>query len=164
MIKLTQGVTSDSEPLPNPMTWEEYARFTSKQARYCIDEKTGALELIGEERPRMQSDGKMSQEEYYAFVEKTFAGMLALIKKKNYDYVAGAGDAFANFRRSEPVVDCLKGAWVRWGDKVQRVDAFFKNGKLAVENEGLDDALKDCLGYSMVMLGIIHERIKQGVK
>lgn len=103
----------------------------------------------------------MSQEEYLHFLGEMFGGMQDLIRKKNTDYTAGAGDAFANFRRSEAGgVDLLKSAWVRWGDKVQRVDAFFINGMLSVENEGLEDGLKDIIGYSAIMLGILEESKK----
>jgi hypothetical protein len=163
MITLQQGVTSDSEPLPNPMTWEEYARFASKQARYCIDEKTGALELIGEEIPKMQNTGRMTKEEYYTFVEKLFADMLAMIKRKSADYCGKEDDPFKNYRRAENVgVDPLAGLAVRFEDKVARVESFFQNGNL--QNESFEDAWLDIIGYSCSALGVLHERKRLGGK
>lgn len=119
----------------------------------CIDERSGSiLPYTITERP------PTSKLVYYTFVADTFHTLTQLIKRKNADYTAGADDAFANFRRSEPVVPMLEATWVRWGDKIQRVDAYFRNGKLEVADEGLDDALKDVIGYTMIMLGQLKER------
>lgn len=151
MGKFKQGVTGDSDMQPLPMTEEEYKDMAYERYN-CIDERSGHIGFA-----ELPKTGKMRKVEYYAFVEKTFADMLQLIKRKNADYTAGADDAFANFRRAEPVVPMLEATWVRWGDKVQRVDAFFRNGKLEVTDEGLEDALKDMIGYSMIMLGELKE-------
>lgn len=124
----------------------------------CIDEKSGQVESIEfESAIRRFIPARTSKADYYKFVEQTFAEMLELIKRKNADYTAGADDAFANFRRAEPVVPMLEATWVRWGDKIQRVDAYFRNGKLEVANEGLEDALLDVIGYSMILLGELKE-------
>lgn len=152
MGKVKQGVTGDSEMPPLPMSEEDY-KASIYQRYNCIDERSGRIDEMAFKLPH-----RTTKAEYYAFVEKTFADMLALIKRKNADYTAGADDAFANFRRTEPVIPMLEATWGRWGDKVQRVDAFFRNGKLEVTDEGLEDALKDIIGYSMIMLGELKER------
>lgn len=168
MGKVKQGVTGDSEMPPLPMSEEDY-KATIYERYNCIDEKSGRVERLAayfeslpNYVPYTEEDYKQalktSKAEYYAFVEKTFADMLQMIKRKNADYTAGADDAFANFRRAEPVVPMLEATWVRWGDKIQRVDAFFRNGKLEVANEGLEDALLDVIGYSMIMLGELKEK------
>lgn len=43
-MKVFEGITSDSEPKPNPMG-DDYGKFVMQ--RYNIDERTGAVELIG---------------------------------------------------------------------------------------------------------------------
>jgi hypothetical protein len=98
-----------------------------------------------------------SHADYLAFLEETFTNLIELIRRKNLDYTAGQDDAFANFRRSEPKVKAIDGAWVRWGDKVNRVDAYFKRGKLEVQGEGLEDALLDTIGYSAILLALLKE-------
>lgn len=174
MGKVKQGVTGDGDMPPLPMTEEEYKAMAYERYN-CIDERSGRIEQAVPGRSEiglhieagliealdyftLKAERKRtSKADYYAFVEKTFADMLALIKRKNADYTAGADDAFANFRRAEPVVPMLQATWVRWGDKIQRVDAFFRNGKLEVTDEGLEDALLDVIGYSMIMLGELKE-------
>lgn len=100
----------------------------------------------------------MTQEEYMKFAEETFAEMLELIKAKNTDYTAG-GDAFANFNAAADYgVDPIVGLAVRMGDKTKRVQSFCKNGKLEVVGEGIEDAFKDHIGYSVIALGMLHER------
>jgi hypothetical protein len=151
---------------PLSMSEEDY-KASIYQRYACIDEKSGRVEEIGGWKgagcldwPDWQKNKPqpMSKTDYYAFVQDTFESLLALIKRKNADYTAGADDAFANFRRAEPIVPMLEATWVRWGDKIQRVDAYFRNGKLEVANEGLEDALLDVIGYSMIMLGELKEK------
>lgn len=152
MGKVKQGVTSDGEPQGVFMSDDDYKALTYQRYN-CIDERTGQVtEAV------VVEDIRTTKAEYYAFVQNTFDNLLALIKRKNADYTAGADDAFANFRRAEPVVPMLEATWVRWGDKIQRVDAYFRNGKLEVANEGLEDALMDVIGYSMIMLGELKEK------
>lgn len=161
---IKQGVTHDGEPQSVHMTEPQYKDFVYERYN-CIDERTGRIEeqaYDDEALPRyleqVLAERRTSKADYYAFVQDTFDSLLALIKKKNADYTAGADDAFANFRRAEPVVPMLEATWVRWGDKIQRVDAYFRNGKLEVANEGLEDALLDVIGYSMIMLGELKEQ------
>lgn len=102
---------------------------------------------------------QLTKAEYLAFIEKTFAEMTTLIKAKNSDYTAGSDDPFANFRQSVDYgVDPLSGVMVRVGDKLQRIKSFTKAGKLEVANEGVEDAFKDLIGYSLIALGMLSER------
>lgn len=147
-----QGVTHDGEQQSVHMSEPQYKDFVYERYN-CIDERTGQVTEVV-----VSAGRKMTKAEYHAFVQETFSKMSKLIKAKNEDYTAGADDAFANFRRAEPVVPMLEATWVRWGDKIQRVDAYFRNGKLEVANEGLEDALLDVIGYSMIMLGELKEK------
>ena len=71
-------------------------------------------------------------------------------------------DPFANFRGSEAFgVHRLAGLAIRMDDKFQRVKAYLNNGELKVENEGIEDAFKDMIGYAALALGMIEEQKRQ---
>jgi hypothetical protein len=98
----------------------------------------------------------MTSTSYIEFVEETLLGMVALIKKKNSDYTGGLGP-FANFEESLDFgVDPLTGLCLRMQDKWQRVKSFINQGKL--ENEGIEDAFKDIIGYSCLALGMLEDK------
>lgn len=102
---------------------------------------------------------QLTKVEYMKFIESTFSEMATLIKAKNSDYTAGSDDPFANFRQSVDYgVEPLSGVMVRVGDKLQRIKSFTKNGKLEVVNEGVEDAFRDLIGYSLIALGMLSER------
>ena len=42
-------------------------------------------------------------------------------------------------------------------DKMQRIEAYLKSGKLEVPGEGVDDAFRDLIGYSCLALGMLKE-------
>lgn len=110
-------------------------------------------------KPATNLKNQLTKAEYMAFIEKTFSEMTTLIKAKNSDYTAGSNDPFANFRQSVDYgVDPLSGVMVRVGDKLQRIKSFTKNGKLEVVNEGVEDAFRDLIGYSLIALGMLSER------
>ena len=101
---------------------------------------------------------EMTKEKYRAFVREKLAEIIKLIDAKNEDYSHGT-DPFANFRISDGVgVDPLVGLWIRMEDKCQRVRAYLKRGDLKVPGEGIDDAFRDLIGYSLLALGMIKER------
>ncbi len=95
---------------------------------------------------------------YLEFVKKTLDELQVLIKAKNSDYTNGAGP-FANFdQASEFGVDPFKGLMVRMGDKMQRIKSYCSKGALQVANEGVEDALKDLIGYSLIGLAMLDEK------
>lgn len=99
----------------------------------------------------------MNKKEYVEFVRKTFDDMHALIQRKNTDYSGKGDDPFANFRKASLVgVDPIAGVVVRLLDKVSRVESFFQNGNL--QNEALEDAFLDLIGYSCIALGMLKEQ------
>ena len=87
--------------------------------------------------------------------------MLKLLNKKNNDYTAGSQTAFANFEGSKEYgIDPLIGLCLRMHDKTKRIQTFCQKGFLDVDNESVEDAFKDLIGYSVIALGMIHDSNK----
>ncbi len=100
----------------------------------------------------------MTNEQLIAFCESTSRGILNLMERKNNDYTGGESP-FANFEQSSDFgVDPIVGLSVRMGDKMKRIQTFCKNGKLSVTNEGVEDAYKDLIGYSLLALAMLNDR------
>ncbi len=117
------------------------------------------IELVTRPIETKAYTNKLNKAEYMTFVSHTFAVMYDLIKAKNSDYTAGSEDPFANFRQSSDFgVEPLNGLMVRMGDKLQRIKSFCKNGKLEVVDEGVEDAFRDLIGYSLIALGMLSEK------
>jgi len=98
---------------------------------------------------------------YFQFIDETFTDMRALIERKNNDYTAGSRetDPFRNFREARDFgIDPLAGLANRMNDKFNRVKAFCATGNLAVKTEGVEDAFKDMIGYSLLALGMLQEQ------
>jgi len=75
--------------------------------------------------------------------------------KKQKDY-GTANDPFANVRgATEFGLSAPMGAFIAMNDCMQRVKSFCKNGKL--ENEPLDNALRDMAVYSLIALVLWEE-------
>lgn len=88
------------------------------------------------------------------------SSVLKLMKSKNHDYSAGQGP-FANFQMSESLgVEPEIGLMIRMMDKMQRVRTYLEQGSLKVPGEGVVDAANDLLGYSLLLGGMIRERVK----
>ena len=80
--------------------------------------------------------------------------------KKSADYGVGE-DPLANLRASERFgIPAWVGAMVRAQDKMQRVQAFVRNGSL--KNESLEDSLLD--GAAYFILALVLYRESQGPK
>jgi hypothetical protein len=103
----------------------------------------------------------MTSQEYLDFMKKELGSIQELVSKKNADYT-NQGSAFANFDKSiEWGVDPLIGLLVRVEDKMQRLKSFASMGKLQVEGEGPEDALRDVIGYSCIALAMLSEGRKE---
>lgn len=106
----------------------------------------------------------MTQEELFKFQEKTFADLLALMKQKNNDYTNNAGhhnnDALKNFKLVEHYNVCTveQGMFARMSDKMSRLASFISSGTLSVKGESVADALKDLVGYSVLLLAHLEEK------
>lgn len=82
-----------------------------------------------------------------------------LMVKKNNDYTDGSVDPFANFRISttlnvEPVIGIL----LRMQDKMQRIKTFINKGTLQVNDESVQDSLRDLINYTVLIGGLIEEK------
>lgn len=99
----------------------------------------------------------MTAKQLIKFCKDTAQSVVGLMEKKNNDYTAG-GSPFANFEQSANYgVDPIVGLSIRMGDKMKRIETFCKNGKLSVDNEGVEDAYKDLIGYSLIALAMLEE-------
>lgn len=111
------------------------------------------LEKINKSMTRPQ---ETTAPEYHPGFVSTLQRMLDLHKKKIQDY-GNAEDLLANLRGSiefgfPPEV----GVFLRMADKMHRLQAFARKGKLA--NEGVDDTLIDIANYAVLALILIEER------
>jgi len=105
---------------------------------------------------------RMDKSTYFNILEREVASILSLMKNKNKDYTAGGGP-FANFEQAKEFgVEPLLGLSLRLGDKFKRVQSYFKNESLAVKSEGIEDAYRDIIGYSLIALAMLHEKKMQG--
>jgi hypothetical protein len=84
-----------------------------------------------------------------------------LHNKKQKDYGTNE-DPFANIRASEEFgVPAWLGAILRGNDKMSRIKAFVKKGKL--ENESLEDSLIDLSVYGIIALTLYRERKEKNI-
>ena len=101
----------------------------------------------------------MTKEKFEEFTKSLFSKMSNVLKDKNNDYTAMSTDAFANFEQARDYgVDPLTGLCVRMGDKIKRVQTFCKTKSLAVEDEHVEDAFEDIIGYCVIALGMIKKK------
>lgn len=92
-------------------------------------------------------------------VEKELESIKTIIQAKNADYTGGSDDAFANFKVTEHLglSDARTGVLIRMVDKIQRVKSFIVKGELKVKDESATDAVRDIIGYSLILLGMLKE-------
>jgi len=102
----------------------------------------------------------MDHAKYLELAEKEMTDLLETLRRKNSDYCGGEDDAFANFKVSEKLglADAEVGLLIRMVDKIQRVRSFLSKGKLEVQTESVQDAIRDIMGYSLLLLGMLEER------
>lgn len=78
--------------------------------------------------------------------------------KKSLDY-GTEGDTYQNFRGSEKLgIPAWKGAFIRLMDKVQRIQKFAKDGKLA--NEGVIDSFNDLAVYAIICRNLYEQEMR----
>ena len=99
----------------------------------------------------------MNRAEYELFINELFGDMKGILSAKNADY-ADHDNPFANFSQSVDFgVEPLIGLFIRMGDKMQRLKAWSLRGTLEVRNEGIEDALKDIIGYATLGLAMMRD-------
>ena len=104
----------------------------------------------------------MTRAEWEKFLTKTLEQIREVLLQKNHDY-SDEDDCFSNFRGAERYgVRPIVGVLMRHDDKTCRIQTWLNSGKLAVEGEGVEDALFDRIGYNCIALGLLHESKLQG--
>ncbi len=80
--------------------------------------------------------------------------LIPLLRAKGHDY-SGNDDYFSNLRDFGPM-----GLVVRIGDKYHRLKNFFQSGKLMVEEESIEDTLRDLANYALMTLVLCRSELK----
>ena len=95
---------------------------------------------------------KTAEDHYWAIKEE----IGQLHQRKGADYGTDA-DPFANLRGAELFgLPAWVGVALRMQDKMARIQAFVKNGRL--ENESIEDTLLDIANYGQLALALYRER------
>lgn len=103
----------------------------------------------------------MNRSELFAHHKETCDIALELMKKKNHDYAGNSGETpFANFERCQAMGICATeaGFLVRITDKLSRLSTFAESGKLAVDNEGYNDAIVDIINYCILFSAYVKSK------
>lgn len=103
----------------------------------------------------------MPLEELLQIHENTCASGRATMINKNFDYTNGSAGVFDNFKGATYLgIHPVMGIMLRVQDKMKRIQTFVSQGKLAVEGEGVFDAIEDTINYMILIKGIIVEEEK----
>ena len=90
-----------------------------------------------------------------------FTNGRAIMQAKNTDYSGASSDPFSNFRAAKVLgIEPEVGLMMRVMDKSKRIQSFLANGKMAVANEPVDDAIADKLNYYVLLTGLLAERFR----
>lgn len=96
--------------------------------------------------------GVKTAEDYYWEIHKEIE---ELHRRKGADYGI-VDDPFANLRAAEDFgIPSWVGVALRMNDKMKRMQAFVRNGKLV--NESVEDSLLDMANYAMLCLALYRE-------
>lgn len=95
--------------------------------------------------------------------KSTTDACLEVMKAKNHDYTCGSVGVFDNFKATQILgVHPVIGILIRSIDKFKRIQTFCTQDKLAVEGEGVLDAIDDVINYMILAKGIIVEAQNKG--
>lgn len=105
----------------------------------------------------------MTKKEYLEFHKVFCADMIEITRKKNADYSGAGDDPFNNFRHIGNLIHrtdldiVAVGFLTRMSDKISRIGSFIANGQLLVQDESVEDTLKDMSNYSALFAGYLRE-------
>lgn len=133
-----------------------WLHFSGASEFDCQKQLDDALE--GEEVP-VGPPTEFNKDVYMRLVNDKLEALKDTLKRKNADYTGGDESPFSNFEVTEKLglSDAKTGVLIRMVDKIQRIRSFIKKGKLEVKNEGVEDAVMDVIGYSLVLLGMLEQ-------
>lgn len=99
----------------------------------------------------------MNREQFSQFKRQMCDEVIRLTDKKNEDY-ADAVDVFRNIKASSTIgVDPKVGVLIRLQDKLARAGNLIGGKQAAVQDESVQDTVKDIVGYSLILLGLMEE-------
>ena len=116
------------------------------------------MQVPQEAMKQEQPSGAFNLDDLLALHDQTCSNARAVMKAKNHDYTCGSVGVFDNFKASTMVgVNPVQGVLVRCLDKFKRVQTYLTINKLAVEGEGVLDAIDDVINYMILCKGLIIE-------
>src|SRR5258708_1445110 len=137
------------------ITFDNIVWFHSKYFYLVENNMTDSLQKPYKEEDNFEALNKLKPTLYALFNECAFK-----IISKNHDY-AGYGDFYRNFRKSENVdIPAWKGIFVRFQDKVSRIEGFIKTGILKVKDESIRDTVIDTANYILLMYACYLDGLK----
>ena len=101
----------------------------------------------------------MNTEQFLKFHQDFTDKCRKIVECKNHDYTSGSkSNAFANFIATEQlgITTTEQGFLTRITDKLMRISTFVNKGTLKVEDEKIDDTLRDLVNYVILMAGYIE--------
>lgn len=106
------------------------------------------------------SQQPMNKQDFFNYHKDFCADILETSRKKNEDYTGDTQDPFANFTAVERngVASTEQGFMVRMTDKMQRLASYTQNGQLLVEDEKVDDTLKDLANYCILFAAYLESK------
>jgi len=124
------------------MTWGELEQHP----------EAGSTPLV-ESSPTESMNTVISPDQYLAKFAKIQEQRTEITKKKNSDYTADSGDAYANFKLVETLGICSveTGILVRMTDKIARLAGLAKGKECKVADEKYTDTLDDLANYATIL-------------
>jgi len=131
------------------------------ECKGCMDydlRRNRCMQVPQEAMKQEQPSGAFNLDDLLALHDQTCSNARAVMKAKNHDYTCGSVGVFDNFKASTMVgVNPVQGVLVRCLDKFKRVQTYLTINKLAVEGEGVLDAIDDVINYMILCKGLIIE-------
>lgn len=100
------------------------------------------------------------KEEYLKFHKEFCDDMVKIAKAKNHDYSGFDDDPFANFKIVEKcgIASTEQGFLTRMMDKMSRLNSFVQQGVCEVQDEKIEDTLKDLSNYCILFAGYLRQK------
>lgn len=114
------------------------------------------------ERPHAVLQIGSAKQQFIERIEAELHGIVETMRRKNADYTGATDDPFANFKAVETAGVCSteQGIVVRMHDKLSRVGSLLKTGKAQVQDESVQDTLKDLAAYSLILADYLSQKAK----
>lgn len=99
----------------------------------------------------------MNKVEFLEYHKQFCESMYNISKSKSHDYAGYEESVFANFEVVERcgIAQVEVGFLTRMMDKISRINSFIKQGVCLVDDEKIDDSIKDLANYSVLLAAYI---------